>query len=187
MEQPIVNISPYGSDGCSVQSACADNRTKEMTKIAMKKMWLTFAMALVFAMSLQAFAQYDEQGQEQEQQPQGQEQGGHGHRMGNRGSFGNPDQELARLTKQLNLTSDQQNKIKPMLENQAQQMQQLRQDTSLTQQDRFSKMRAIRDNTMTQVREVLNSDQQQKLDSMMKNREGGHRHSGSGQNPPQPQ
>ncbi len=139
----------------------------------MKRMLFTFATALLLVMTLQALAQSD-------QQP-GQEQGAHRQRMGKRG---NPDQELAHLTKQLNLTSDQQSKIKPILENQAEQMKQLHQDTSLAQQDRATKMHGIRENTTTQIRDVLNPDQQQKFDTMEKKREA-HHHGKGGQTPPQ--
>ena len=45
-----------------------------------------------------------------------------------------PDQRLQHMTKALNLTDDQQQKIKPILENQSQQMQTLRHDTTLSQQ-----------------------------------------------------
>ena len=42
-----------------------------------------------------------------------------------------PDEQVARMTKRYNLTSDQQAQIKPILANQQQQMQALRQDSSL--------------------------------------------------------
>jgi Spy/CpxP family protein refolding chaperone len=89
------------------------------------------------------------------------------------------------LTKQLNLTSDQQSKIKPILENQAEQMQKLHQDSSLSQQDRMSKMREIHQNTTSQIRETLTPDQQQKLDAMKANREEHHHGQKTGQAQPQ--
>jgi len=100
-----------------------------------------------------------------------------------------PDQRLQMLTKQLNLTSDQQEKIKPILENESQQMQTLRQDSSLSREDRMSKMQQIRQSTHAQIRSNLTSDQQQKFDEMMSHMGHGGMHGAppSGQNPPQSQ
>ena len=47
-----------------------------------------------------------------------------------------PDQRLQRMTQQLNLTADQQQKIKPILEQEQQQVQTLHQDMSISQQDK---------------------------------------------------
>ncbi len=99
------------------------------------------------------------------------------------------DQRLQMLTKRLNLTADQQEKIKPMLESESQQMQALHQDTSLSQADRMSKMKQIRQGTNEQIKSTLTSDQQQKFVEMMSHQ--GHGGMGgpppAGQSPPQPQ
>ena len=99
------------------------------------------------------------------------------------------DQRLQMLTKRLNLTADQQEKIKPMLESESQQMQALHQDSSLSREDRMSKMQQIRQSTNDQIKGVLNSDQQQKFQEMMNHQ--GHGPMGgpppSGQSQPQPQ
>ena len=91
------------------------------------------------------------------------------------------DQRLQHMTKQLNLTSEQQQQIKPILENESKQMQSLHQDSSLSQQDRMSKMMQIRQGTAEQVKPILNADQQQKYEQMMSR----HGHGGPGQNAPQ--
>ena len=83
------------------------------------------------------------------------------------------DQRLQMLTQQLNLSSDQQTQIKPILENESTQMQSLRSDSSLSQQDRMSKMMAIRQNTSSQIKPILNAEQQTKYDQMMSHQ--GHR------------
>ena len=70
-------------------------------------------------------------------------------------------------TQQLNLSGDQQEQIKPILENESQQMQALRSDTALSQQDRMSKMQAIRKDTASQIKPILNADQQTKYQEMM--------------------
>ena len=92
------------------------------------------------------------------------------------------DQRLQMMTKQLNLTADQQEKIKPMLENQSQQMQALHQDTTLSQEDRMSKMQQIRQSTNSQIKTVLNPDQQQKFEQMSSRH--GHGPGGMGGPPP---
>ena len=84
------------------------------------------------------------------------EQGGH-RGMG-------PTQRVERLAKQLNLTSDQQAKVQGILQKQQTSMQNIRQDSSLSPQDRRTKMMDIRSATDAQIRAVLTADQQQKWD-----------------------
>jgi len=94
------------------------------------------------------------------------------------------DQRLQMMTQQLSLTGDQQEQIKPILENESQQMQALRSDTALSQQDRMSKMQAIRKDTASQIKPILNADQQTKYQEMMSHQ--GHRGKGpDGGAPPQ--
>jgi len=95
------------------------------------------------------------------------------------------DQRLQRMTKQLNLSDAQQQQIKPILENEAKQMQGLREDSSLSQQDRMSKMQQIRQGTSEQIKPILNADQQQQYEQMMSHQ--GHGRGGPGQNQPQGQ
>lgn len=97
------------------------------------------------------------------------------------------DQRLQRMTQQLNLTDAQQQQIKPILESETTQMDSLRQDTSLSQPDRMSKMMAIRQNSASQIKPILNADQQKKYDEMMSHRgrgPGGMPPQGAGQNQP---
>jgi Spy/CpxP family protein refolding chaperone len=125
-------------------------------------------------------------------QPQGQTGEQHGHMR--HGGMMNPQAQLDHLSQQLNLTDDQKAKILPILQNTDTQAQSVRQDTSLSQQDRREKMRSLHESAMTQVRAVLTPDQQAKLDSLKKSHEGkgmGHGHgtgAGNGsqqQGPPQ--
>jgi len=94
---------------------------------------------------------------------------------GNRGM--GPTQRAERLTKQLNLTSDQQSKVQRILQQQQTSMQNLRQDSSVSPQDRRTKMMDIRSATNTQIRALLTADQQQKWDQIEK----GHQQHGWGQ------
>ncbi len=93
------------------------------------------------------------------------------------------EQRLQHLTQQLNLSDAQQQQIKPILENESKQMQALRQNSSLSQQDRMTQMTQIRQGTSEQIKSVLNADQQQKYEQMMSHQ--GHGRGGPGQNQPQ--
>ena len=72
-----------------------------------------------------------------DQQSSGQQQGWHHH-----GPM-SPDQELAHMTKALNLSSDQQAQLKPILQNRSDQMQQIHQDSSLARPDKMAKMKVL--------------------------------------------
>jgi protein CpxP len=66
----------------------------------------------------------------------------------------------------LNLSSDQQMKIRPILDNESQQMEALRSDTSMSRDDKMTRMRSIRENTNSQIGPILTSQQQQKWQQM---------------------
>lgn len=76
------------------------------------------------------------------------------------------DAQLKRLTKQLNLSADQQSQIKPILDSRQQQMQQLWQDQSLSREDRRQKMTAIQSDSTSKIEAVLNDTQKQKYEAM---------------------
>src|SRR5215469_5854572 len=104
---------------------------------------------------------------------------------GRRGQMPTPEQRLQRMTQSLNLTEDQQAKIKPILDNESTQMQSLRSDSSLSQEDRMAKMKQIRENTTSQINPILTPDQQKQYAEMMSRMGRGR---GPGQAPPpQPQ
>jgi periplasmic protein CpxP/Spy len=97
---------------------------------------------------------------------------------GRHGMHNGPDQQLARLTKELKLTKDQKAKIKPILEDEYQQMSRLRQDTSMSRQDRRAKFMAVREKSMGQVRSLLTDKQQAKLQQIEQQRRERMRHGG---------
>lgn len=76
------------------------------------------------------------------------------------------DDQLQHLTKKLKLSDDQQAKLKPILEDQNKQMQQIHNDSSLSREDRFSKMQDLRQSSDTQIKSVLNEEQQKSFDKM---------------------
>jgi periplasmic protein CpxP/Spy len=93
---------------------------------------------------------------------------GHGH-------F-DPQRMTDRLTKELNLTSDQQTKVLDILKSQQSQTESLHSDTSLSQQDRRQKMMDIRKSSDEQIRGTLNPDQQKKWDAMQSQHHPWHEH-----------
>ena len=99
------------------------------------------------------------------QQPDQQSAPGMGRHMGHR-HMPTVDDQLKHLTKQLNLSDDQQAKLKPILEDQRKQMDGIRNDSSLSREDRFSKMQELRQSSDTQIKSVLNDDQQKNFDKM---------------------
>ena len=76
--------------------------------------------------------------------------GGHGHAFG-----------LQHLTDKLNLTSDQQTKVQPILDAAKPQIQAIHQEA-------MQKMKTVMDSTLSQIRPLLNPDQQKKLDAIQK-------------------
>ena len=154
----------------------------------MKKLNLILSMAAMLIFGAAAFAGAPQDAQSG-QQPSAQSGTGQGHGAGEghgRGMGMNADAMLERMSKELNLTDDQKTKIKPILEEQTKQMQDARQSTSTSDQDRRAKMKQIHENTMSQIRPILNSDQQKKLEEMMSRRSErgeGHQHSGDTSNP----
>ena len=74
-----------------------------------------------------------------------------------------PDDQLARLTKRYNLSADQQTQIKPILANQQQQVQTLRQDTTLSREDKMAKIKSIHEDSSSKIQALLNDSQKQKF------------------------
>jgi periplasmic protein CpxP/Spy len=107
--------------------------------------------------------------------PPSQDNGGHHH-----GPF-DPAQRTQELTKRLKLTSDQQPKVQSILESEHTQMESLRQDSSVSQQDRHGKMMDIHQTSNTQIRALLDTTQQKKWDEMQAKREQWGHNRGQGQ------
>ncbi|WP_298432489.1 hypothetical protein [Geobacter sp.] len=77
-----------------------------------------------------------------------------------------PQQRLQRMTTRLGLSEEQKAKILPILEDEAKQLQELRDDTTLTRIQKRDKMREIRDRCHDRIKEVLTPEQQKKADEM---------------------
>jgi hypothetical protein len=68
---------------------------------------------------------------------------------------------LEHLTKTLNLTSDQQTKVQPILD-------QAKPQIAAIHQEAMQKMKAVMDSATSQIRPLLTADQQKKLDDIQK-------------------
>jgi len=99
-----------------------------------------------------------------------------------------PAERAQELTRKLKLTSDQQTKVQSILESEHSQMESVRQDSSVPQQDRHGKMMEIHQTSNTQIRAFLDPTQQKKWDEMQaKHEQWGHKGgpgSGDQQGPP---
>ena len=104
-----------------------------------------------------------------------------------RGGHFDPEKRTEILTKQLKLTSDQQLKVLSILKSVQSQMQTLRSDSSLSQDDRRSKMMDIHKTSNDQIRELLDSNQQKKWDAMQSQHGQWQGHHQDGQAPSAPE
>ena len=71
-----------------------------------------------------------------------------------------------RIAEQLSLTDDQKPKVKAILEDQRKEMGDLRQDTSLSREDKMAKAKNIREGTDVKLKAILTADQFQKWQAM---------------------
>ena len=75
----------------------------------------------------------------------------------------NPDEQVARMTKRYNLSSDQQAQVKPILADQQQKMEALRGDSSMSRDDKMAKMKSIREDSSSKIQAILNDSQKQQF------------------------
>ncbi len=87
-----------------------------------------------------------------------------------------PSQFAAHLGQRLGLSSGQVAQITPFLAARQQQMRALRADTSLSEQDRHTKARAIRQDTNSKIESVLTGTQKQQFEQMLAQRRSHHNH-----------
>jgi Spy/CpxP family protein refolding chaperone len=107
--------------------------------------------------------------------------------MGPRGR-GMEGRQLEMLTQKLNLTADQQTQVKAIDEDTAKQMMAVRNDTTLSQDDKRTKMMGIRKSSQDKIRAILTDDQKTKYDAMqaeMKERMKERQQGGAPPAPPQ--
>jgi len=73
---------------------------------------------------------------------------------------------LTKISTELNLTDAQQQKIKPILQSELSQLKTVRDDTSMSPDQKQAKAKDIHDSASTQISSILTPDQQQKWESM---------------------
>jgi Spy/CpxP family protein refolding chaperone len=76
------------------------------------------------------------------------------------------DQRVEHMAKQLNLTDAQKPKVKAILEASEKKMQELHADTSLSQEDRRTKMRAIMEDQHKDIKAILTPEQAEKFPAL---------------------
>ena len=76
------------------------------------------------------------------------------------------EMEVSRLTQRLDLNARQQAAVKTILQNEHQQYAHLVRNPSLTAVDRFNRLRALRESTVSQSKGVLDKEQQNKYDQL---------------------
>jgi hypothetical protein len=74
--------------------------------------------------------------------------------------------ELKNLTKKLKLSEQQKAGIRPILENEHQQMNALFQDQSGSMEDKMGKIKTIREDSNTKIRDLLTEDQKKQFDKI---------------------
>ena len=108
-------------------------------------------------------------------QAEGGGMGGHHHGRG----MMDPDQRLAHMTKRYKLTADQQSQIKPILQDEQQQMQSMRSDTTTSREDKRAKMMSMHQASTQKIEAVLTDEQKQKFEAdqqKMQERRASHMH-----------
>jgi Spy/CpxP family protein refolding chaperone len=76
------------------------------------------------------------------------------------------EQHLKVLSEKLDLTAEQQAKIKPILQRMQEEWQSVMRDTTLSEQARHDKMKSVRDKADKQTRPILDKEQKKKLDEL---------------------
>jgi len=92
------------------------------------------------------------------------------------------DQHLQMLSEKLTLTDDQKAKIKPVLEDQLQQMKTVHEDSSLSEEQKRTKMKSIHESMHEQINAVLTPEQQAKFKQMMQEQMEKHKGMDEGKN-----
>jgi Spy/CpxP family protein refolding chaperone len=78
--------------------------------------------------------------------------------------------KLQELATELNLTAEQENQIKPVLQDEFKQLKSVSYDASLTAEQKKTRATGIHDSTKSQINSFLTPDQQKKLAEMREKR-----------------
>jgi Spy/CpxP family protein refolding chaperone len=119
---------------------------------------LAFGAILIFALHVPA--------QQTATAPVSTEKSGQG-QPGMQDDVPSADNQLKILTIKLDLTDDQQAKIKPILQALHDATVKISQDQSLSREERLARVRPLRYKAHDQIREILNDEQKKKLEQYM--------------------
>ncbi len=139
-----------------------DHEAKE-TKAGLWSRLAAAAIIAVTALAISTGTAYSQDDQGQQAPPP---QGASGERMGGHHQMPTVDEQLKHMTKKLDLSDDQQGKVRAILEDQHTKMEAVHNDTSIPREDKRGKMGEIHQNSETQIKAILNEDQQKKFDKM---------------------
>jgi Spy/CpxP family protein refolding chaperone len=129
---------------------------------------LTLSVAQLAAQDAQTTTNQDEKKTEAQHQR---------HMKGKMGRMGGKA-HMDRMAKELGLTDAQQTQLKSIHEQQRTKVQELRNNDSLTREQKMEQLKALRESTQSQVNNVLTADQQKKFSEIKahhKERVGKHR------------
>jgi Spy/CpxP family protein refolding chaperone len=93
---------------------------------------------------------------------------------------GNVENRLQNLSKELNLTDAQIEKIRPILKHEVERIKEVRNNTSLSQAEARQRMATIRRNTRQHIAEILTPEQKKQWREMQQERRGGGPEGGQG-------
>jgi Spy/CpxP family protein refolding chaperone len=139
----------------------------------MRKLFVLF-LPLVLLLGLPVMAQQETQTSD----PSGPGGGGRMRRHHDAGLHAG--RRLGHLTRRLNLTQEQQASLKPIFADEAKQIEALRQDTSLTLEQRRAKIHELRQNTNSQITSVLTPEQQKLWEELQQKRQQRRQQKGPG-------
>jgi periplasmic protein CpxP/Spy len=82
------------------------------------------------------------------------------------GNMSNPEEHLRMLSEKLNLTAEQQEKARPIIQNMLEARQRLMRDETLSNKRRGEKERALHEKATRELRQFLNEEQKKQLDEL---------------------
>ena len=127
---------------------------------------------MVFGLSLMTGVAFAQTSGTTTPTPGTQDQGGMHSGMGkhHRGDrHGDMKEHEEKLAQELNLTADQKTKVQGIMKDTGAQMRAIHQDTSLPEDQREAKLKALHESTHSQINALLTPDQQTKFTAMRKN------------------
>ncbi|MBI3875986.1 MAG: hypothetical protein HY300_08515 [Verrucomicrobia bacterium] len=77
-----------------------------------------------------------------------------------------PGDRLKELAEQLNLTDEQKEKLKPIVQEEVEKLKALREDATLSRQDKVAKFREIQEGAQAKIKAILTPEQQEKMDKL---------------------